>query len=311
MSRDQPETTATNRNDSPANAVFVLAGLLLAAGGNMGTDWFFGPILTVGGLSLAWLGFSRTGLISRHLSSRNTQRVIYVGYAVLCAILISDMTIRYRKAGNVAAQLPSKMNIQHNEGDNNINVNGANTVNVNPPATKEPDWILVPANEPDPLSVKATIPSTAMKVFLGGNIAWTRKMGFVRVLEIGGEHILSIKKTPKGLFVSANLWREDGRELAIIRDNQFIHNRNNYYPRPPEMPDAHELQVFGKSGELLWKVRYINEQSIVIQGIFYSPNHAPVRATETYMEFVGIDWRLSGNNVHEVSEPNGVMFRYN
>jgi hypothetical protein len=199
-------------------------------------------------------------------------------------------------------------NIQHNEGDNNININNADAVTINPPAKTETEWILMPANEPDPFKVRAEVPPDALKIFLGNNVAYVRKMGLHKILEIGGTEIIAINRTPKGLFISAHIWREDGREVATIKENQFTYNHNNYYLRLPEMPNQHELQVFGKSGDLIWTVRYINEQSVVFHGTFCAPNHAPVVVTENKLQLGNFSAVLSGNTIEERLDPNDCIF---
>lgn len=153
----------------------------------------------------------------------------------------------------------------------------------------------MPANEPDPVDFEAEIPPdarkrlierlgyvavppNALKVFLGNCLAWNAKTGTHGVLRVGGEDIITLKCTPNGLFVCATIRRKDGRDVARITDNKFEINPNNYFQL--KRPDRHEIQVFDKSGDMVLKARYINENAIVFQGVFFGKNGKRIVVTE-------------------------------
>jgi hypothetical protein len=125
----------------------------------------------------------------------------------------------------------------------------------------------------------ANIPPDALKVFLGHNVVWYTTTGHHPIIEVNGKDILSLKSTPDGLFVSASISREDGRQVATLTDNAFSINPNNYFQR--KRPDPHELQIYDKSGVLVLKARYINERAVVVQGIFHMQGFPAFVVTET------------------------------
>jgi hypothetical protein len=176
--------------------------------------------------------------------------------------------------------------------------NNSGDLKIYPPANPSPEsmlsGVLMPANEPDPVDFETElppsarkglagpdgriVPSNALKVFLGTCLAWNGKEGVHKILEIGGEDIITLKCTPNGLYVCANLWRADGRRAATITDNKLEINANNYF-RPPERPDRSEIRVFDNTGTMVLRARYINESAIVFQGVFYGKNGKKVTVT--------------------------------
>jgi hypothetical protein len=227
------------------------------------------------------------------------RQYVRIGGYIAISVLSLSLAIYTYLHSRKPTSPPSKANTQYNIGDNNTNINDANTVIVNPPAKPSPEselsGVLVPANEPDPFDIssgpspdfrkyfpdynaRVVPPADALKVFLGRNVAWIKKIGTSKVLRIGGKDIITMNGTPDGLYVSANIWRKDGRSVAEIKDNNYTSNPRNY--QRPRRLDPHEIQFLDKSGELMLKVRYINENAVVFQGTFYVPGHLPVIATE-------------------------------
>ncbi|HEY3275165.1 MAG TPA: hypothetical protein VGJ94_00975 [Syntrophorhabdaceae bacterium] len=136
--------------------------------------------------------------------------------------------------------------------------------------------ILMPANDPDPAH-SCNIPPDALKVFLGNSVAWHTGMGVHTVLLIHGRDLLKFEKRPDGLFVSTTIIRDDGRQVAEIKDNQFSINTNNYFEL--KNYDRHGFEVFDKKGRVFY-VRYLNENAILFLGKFQVPGHSSIIVEE-------------------------------
>lgn len=150
------------------------------------------------------------------------------------------------------------------------------------------EGLIMPANEPDPASQcpRQEFPPGTLKIFAGGNLFWlTKKDSHLPIVRIAGRDLLWVDRTPDGVFVSADIIREDGRSVTQVRDNKFVINTNNYFKN--QSRDRHELTVVGEEG-LAFKVRYANEHVLVIEGSFTLPEHQPVKVTPQGIQQHGI-----------------------
>ncbi|MBN1508086.1 MAG: hypothetical protein JW955_14640 [Sedimentisphaerales bacterium] len=310
---DTPAPAKVDRGTTEKAAAYGIPFVttILAAGLGMLANHILGCILVGVALAVPWFFVTRSGW-APFLS---TKRCMYPGYLailVLClvfALCLPDDRPNDVEDINQAGPKPPSVTATAQDSPGAIpvaigQVNGP--VTINPPAKTETDWLLTPANEPDPFVVRKAVPPDALKVFLGNNVGWIKTMGLHTVLRLGRADIISVARTPKGLFVYAHIWREDGRELATIEANRITYNENNYYVKLPEMTDRHELKVFGKDGALIWTVRYINEQSIVCRGTFCAPNYPSLTVTEDKVQLGPLT--ISGNNAAETLLADGSVF---
>lgn len=128
---------------------------------------------------------------------------------------------------------------------------------------------LMPANDPDPKHRCKEVPPGDLKIFLGENLFWSNPNKQVTALSIDGQDIIVLTEESGGVFLSANLYREDRRVVAKIVRNQFEINPNNYFKL--DRPDRHELNIFDKNNRRVLHVRFLNETTFMVEGVFYGP----------------------------------------
>lgn len=165
---------------------------------------------------------------------------------------------------------------------------------------------LKPANEPDPpypYAIRMTdyrIPPDAMKIFIGNNLCSTENIQKLAVIRLDGQDMLTLNKDSEGLTISAaQIFREDGVKIVNIVDNQWASNPNIYFK--PLIPDPHQVELINNNNKTILKVRFINENTIKVEGVFYYPGHKPIIISDA-----GINYgkqRMSGSlivNAHNV-----------
>ncbi len=164
--------------------------------------------------------------------------------------------------------------------------------------------LLMPANESDPThGCNKKIPADAIKVYMGSNVAYADKREDLKILRLYGMDILSIKITPLGVYLSAIIFREDGRIMAKIVNNQFLINPNNYFKLL--RPDRHEITVYDKDETRVLFVRFLNEKSYYVEGVFQVPGQQPLIVTRNKLSKGGMTFQggCAGNY-------GGAMFRF-
>jgi hypothetical protein len=129
------------------------------------------------------------------------------------------------------------------------------------------EGVLIPANDPTPPSPQPSyqIPGNALLLFLGDSLAYGTGTSMT-VIRIGDKEMLKIRRTDRGLLVTAQVFSADGRIVAEIRDNQFEINRNNFFRRA--RPDKHTLIVYDQQNTEVLNIRFLNRSAIQILGIF-------------------------------------------
>ena len=145
-----------------------------------------------------------------------------------------------------------------------------------------PVGYLQPANEPDPpyptsmQKFNKQVPKAAVSIFLGNNLCFTENLKHLVVIRLDGHDILTLNKGSEGLMVSmAKIYREeDGAELVNIENNKWSSNPNLYFK--PLVHDPHQLELIDKSNKTILLVRFINENSIKVEGYFYYPGSVPI-----------------------------------
>jgi hypothetical protein len=124
------------------------------------------------------------------------------------------------------------------------------------------------------LLAKITPPPTALKIYLGSSVGFTTRAN-QSVLVSGETEMLSIHRSATGgIGINAQVFSEDGRIVAAIRDNEFHINQNNYFYK--KSPDRHTLVIYAQNNEEVLNVRFLNALAISILGVFRCPGHEPV-----------------------------------
>lgn len=148
------------------------------------------------------------------------------------------------------------------------------------PTETETHGELLPAQDPNPPNPCGEAPpQNALILFLGNSVAYATAFPYA-VITLGDEVVLSISKNENGLSITAKIRSADGRIVAGIIKNEFRINPNNYWYM--ERPDRHTLIVHDQLGRTVLNIRYLNQSTVKILGIFDYPNtpRAPVIITE-------------------------------
>jgi hypothetical protein len=135
--------------------------------------------------------------------------------------------------------------------------------------TETHGW-LIPSNDPTPPIAcidSLQPPPEALIFLLGGNVIWTLQKNFSPV-RIGDCTTLNVVKSDHGLLVSGDIFAEDGKLVAHVRNNEFklASSEVSYTERTD---DLSTLIVHDPAGQEVLYVRYMNPQMIDIRGRFY------------------------------------------
>ena len=190
----------------------------------------------------------------------------------------------------IAAIMSNQRGVEQ-QGERNVAIDEARDVQIDQsvrtsPPEAELTGLLMPANEPDPPHKCESMPSDAVKVFLGSNVSWTSGRDYMQILRIGGQDRITLHIKPQGVYLSAILFREDGREVTRIVNNKFLINPNNNFRR--HRPDRHEISIFDKNDQRVLFVRYINEKAFYFEGVFHAPGRPPLIVTRDEMHLGGM-----------------------
>jgi hypothetical protein len=141
--------------------------------------------------------------------------------------------------------------------------------------------LLTPGDEPD-LPNDCDVSPGALKLYMGKSLLWTARDAFTAVL-LNGIPLLSLRRVPTGLAISARVMSDNGKYIAEVVDNQFFVNRKGFFEM--RTPDKHTLEVYGKDKEQVLKISYLNKSSIRVSGIFRSGCPPPFVVNDA-----GITW---------------------
>lgn len=159
--------------------------------------------------------------------------------------------------------------------------------------------LLIPADEPSPPNPcdrpDFPLPPSAVSMFLGNVVAWTTGLQMT-VIQVREWELLSIKKTPQGLAISAKVFSTDGKIVADIEDNEFQVNHLNYFK--VKRPDRSTFIIYDQQGRAVLNVRYLNPQAIKVSGIFQAPQSIPIVIDERLRlrQFDKLTTMCLGNN---------------
>lgn len=140
------------------------------------------------------------------------------------------------------------------------------------------------------------LPATALKVFLGSNLAWTTRMPHT-VLMMGGEKMIEINQDSSGNLVVSTLKIFDDRSNIIARideeDGFWVENSTR-----KKRPDPSTLVVFDHTDREVLRIKLINKKSLSVTGIFRHPGvKQSVVVTPETMKIGGVT--ISGGAIGE------------
>jgi hypothetical protein len=141
---------------------------------------------------------------------------------------------------------------------------------------------LKPARDPMPPPPSACsgedIPKDETRIYGGDSIAIVNPSLSYSLVKIGGEPIIWMNTTPKGILVSGNLYTPDGN-LVNLDNNHFETAESLSFK--PRRPDRSTLIVLDKWHHTVLDIRFLNEHAIRVKGTFFKPGYPPVVISDT------------------------------
>ena len=139
-----------------------------------------------------------------------------------------------------------------------------------PPKETETNFWLVPADDPTPpngcSSQGVSVPNDELLLLMGKMAVHTSRKDKFTVVQFGGCPLLKMQRTSQGIALDADIFNEDGKQIAHIENNEVDLSSGKYSRR--KRPDSSTLIVYDEEGnEVLW-VRYSNPTTVQIQGVF-------------------------------------------
>jgi hypothetical protein len=206
-------------------------------------------------------------------------------------------------------------NIHQNNGiviQENVAVNLRNAARES--MLDERGWmrLLTPANEQDPpnpcqaFEARHPIDKRAVAVFYGTNVAYCKKETCVIVNAARGDvssPLLTVHKVKTGLLVDAKIFDKDGNLIAKIERNKTLVNKN--FVSDFNRPDEHPLWINDNHDKQVLYVRFLNKNSLYIEGIFNLPDevraptppHTVIEISkDTFASHPGVDVSDNCNN---------------
>lgn len=117
------------------------------------------------------------------------------------------------------------------------------------------------------------------------------------IIRVGDQDILILNRNSEGISISiAKLYREDGKFIGEIKDNKWVSNPKMYFEPVPS--DPYQFTIIDKDFKTILKVRFINENSITVEGRFYFPNADLIQIAHDKLLF---GTNSIGNNCFEES----------
>ena len=133
-----------------------------------------------------------------------------------------------------------------------------------------------------PLPPHKTMPAGTMFYYAGGNVAYTMPGAPTHavMIEIAGRPLITVDGKDGTFSVSGDVLDETGKVVAHLKENELtlVPGESAYRER---RPDQSTLVVYGRKGEQLFMVRYLNPTVISLTGTFPLPNGPPVIVTDS------------------------------
>jgi len=153
-----------------------------------------------------------------------------------------------------------------------------------PASTPELHGVLIPANDPTPIT-ECDIPPETTALFLGDSVAFTTAK--TAAIRAKGDELISFKTVPSGVYISARVYSPANKVIAQITDNEMFVNPGNIF-LAPQRPDWHNLIIRDNQGEEVLHVTFINKNVIKILGSFSTPSLKwPIVISEHHLHVPG------------------------
>jgi hypothetical protein len=151
---------------------------------------------------------------------------------------------------------------------------------------------LVPAPEtgtPIPGPCQNGVPPGALRVLLGGRGGVDTYSSSDRaIVNVGGEDLIALQRTARGVLVTAKILNSTGQVVAYIVDNHFFVNmRDSYHIK---MPSDHLLIVNNAGGDTVFSIEFLNPQTVRILGTLFGPRGERI--------LMGEDQTIIGGGAH-------------
>jgi hypothetical protein len=145
--------------------------------------------------------------------------------------------------------------------------------------------LLIPANDPRPkIPESCRAPDHAVIVL--GSCAFMTDKDWAGVLDIYGQQILTMRKEPGGIAISARLISSVNKAfIAQITNNEFYVNPSNEFTLSRD--DWNSLRVTDSAKNTVLYVRFLNPNTIKVLGSFYVNNASPIIITEQGVKIGG------------------------
>jgi hypothetical protein len=158
-------------------------------------------------------------------------------------------------------------------------------VGPNLPAETDSEVYLVPGNKTTPNGPcddnSLTIPPKGAIVFLvGSNEFWSSRSGESDIITLDGKAIVSMKKSDRGLLFDIEMFDLNKKLVAKIKNNKSILIPKNY-SRKERSTDRSTLTLYDDYDKEILYVDYLNDQTILIRGIFTGPNGTTIVANDS------------------------------
>jgi hypothetical protein len=143
---------------------------------------------------------------------------------------------------------------------------------------------LIPANKPTPKgpceAMKEKQPEGSVALFAGGNEFWSNlEGGLFKIITLDDKPVVTMKKTQSGLLFSIDLFGQDGKIATKIRDNKAILISKNF-GYPTRSNDRSALSLYDDYDEEILYVEYLNNNAVLIRGVFNGPKGADIAITD-------------------------------
>jgi hypothetical protein len=148
-----------------------------------------------------------------------------------------------------------------------------------PEETETAGW-LPPGNDP-PIKTLCPLPPDGLAFVAGRNVAGgPSKNGAFLVLQLNQTPLIAVVKDGNKLAFDADVYDEKGLLAVRVEKNKFLLIQGEYSYEEDRDTDRSNLLVYDKHGKPLLRIKYANNNTIYISGVFYSEDVAQAIITD-------------------------------